>query len=121
MPETFDGLAPDAFRDPVEYREQSLERRRALGRLRQAFRQLSPEDRSLLELRYHRGLSVRDIAAGLGQPDKPLYRRMERIVATLRRAMTAAAEGPVSNGRTHRPQLERMDIALTAGRDGHHV
>ena len=49
-----------------------------------------------MELRYRRGLSVRDIAAGLGQPDKPLYRRMERIVATLRRAMTAAAEGPVS-------------------------
>ena len=96
VPETFDGLAPDAFRDPVEFREQSLERRRALGRLRRAFRQLSAEDRSLLELRYHRGLSVRDIAAGLGQPDKPLYRRMERIVATLRRAMAAAAEGPVS-------------------------
>jgi RNA polymerase sigma factor (sigma-70 family) len=93
VPETFDGLAPTAFRDPIESSEASLARRQALGRLQRAFGQLSAEDRRLLELRYRRGLSVRDIAADLGRPDKPLYRQMERIIGTLRRAMTAAADG----------------------------
>jgi RNA polymerase sigma factor (sigma-70 family) len=92
-PETFDNLAPVAFHDPVESRERSIERRRTLGRLQQAFRQLSPEDRRLLELRFRRGLTVRDIAAGLGEPDKPMYRRLDRIVATLRRAMAGAGPG----------------------------
>jgi RNA polymerase sigma factor for flagellar operon FliA len=95
-PETFEGLAPAPFTDPVEATEASLERRLALGRLRRAFAQLSGDDRRLLELRYRKGLSVRDIAAGLGMPDKPLYRRMERIVAMLRRAMDAA-DGAASN------------------------
>jgi RNA polymerase sigma factor for flagellar operon FliA len=94
-PETFDGLAPVGFRDPVEANEAAANRRRTLARLQLAFRQLSPADRRLVELRYRRGLSVRDIAAGLGQPDKPLYRRMDRIVATLRRAMANAADGAV--------------------------
>ena len=95
-PETFDGLAPEGFFDPVEAKEAAAARRRTLARLQLAFRLLSPEDRHLVELRYRRGLSVRDIAAGLGQPDKPLYRRLERIVATLRRAMAVAADGAVS-------------------------
>ncbi|MEO5821483.1 MAG: sigma-70 family RNA polymerase sigma factor [Vicinamibacteraceae bacterium] len=86
-PETFDGLAPVGFHDPVESQERSVERHRALARLQQALGQLSQDDRRLVELRYRRGMTVRDIAAGLGQPDKPLYRRLERIVATLRKAM----------------------------------
>jgi RNA polymerase sigma factor (sigma-70 family) len=86
-PETFEGLAPVGFHDPVESQERSVERRRALARLQHALGQLSPDDRRLVELRYRRGMTIRDIAAGLGLPDKPLYRRMERIVSTLRRAM----------------------------------
>ena len=76
-----------------------------------AFRQLSPEDRRLLELRYRRGLSVRDIAAGLGQPDKPLYRRMERIVGDAAAGNGRRGRAPGVDGRTHRPQLERVDVA----------
>jgi RNA polymerase sigma factor (sigma-70 family) len=90
-PETFEGLAPVGFHDPVESHELSVARRRALARLQHALGQLPPDDRRLVELRYRRGMTIRDIAAGLGQPDKPLYRRMERIVATLRGAMADAA------------------------------
>lgn len=86
-PETFDGLLPVAFHDPIESQERSVERRRGAVRLRQALAQLSPDDRRLLELRYRRGLTIRAIAAGLGQPDKPLYRRIERIVEMLRQAV----------------------------------
>lgn len=88
VPETFEGLAA-AFEDPVEAAQATEARRLAMRRLRRACRQLSEDDRRLLALRYHRGLSIRDIAGGLGLPDKPLYRRMERIVASLRRAMAA--------------------------------
>ena len=137
VPETFDGLAPEGFFDPVEAKEAVAARRRTLARLQLAFRALSPEDRHLVELRYRRGLSVRDIAAGLGQPDKPLYRRMERIVATLRRAMAVAADGPAPNpapirstaARTSgphtdgRPPRARPGMDRSAGlrRRGHHV
>jgi RNA polymerase sigma factor (sigma-70 family) len=93
-PETFEGLAPVGFHDPIESQERSVEQRRALARLQHALRQLSPDDRRLVELRYRRGMTIRDIAAGLGQPDKPLYRRMERIVAALRGAMAEDVPSP---------------------------
>ena len=93
-PETFDGLAPVGFHDPVESQERSIERRRELARLQRAIGRLSEDDRRLVALRFRRGMTIRDIAAGLGQPDKPLYRRMERIVATLRKAMADADPAP---------------------------
>jgi RNA polymerase sigma factor (sigma-70 family) len=92
VPETFEGLAAAAFEDPVEAEQSSDARRRTMRRLRHACGQLSEEDRRLLVLRFRHGMSIRDIAASLGQPDKPLYRRMERIVASLRRAMASAEE-----------------------------
>jgi RNA polymerase sigma factor for flagellar operon FliA len=97
VPDTFEGLAAAAFEDPVQARQASEARREALRRLRAACGRLPDADRQLLVLRFRQGLSIRDIAARLGQPDKPLYRRMERIVASLRRAM-AAADGPAPGG-----------------------
>ena len=94
VPETFEGLAAAAFEDPIEFAQATAAHRLTMRRLQRACRQLPEADRQLLVLRFHRGLSIRDIAASLGQCDKPLYRRMERIVASLRRAMAAADELP---------------------------
>ena len=90
VPETFEGLAAAAFEDPIEAEQATEARRLAMRRLQRVCRELPEADRQLLVLRFRRGLSIRDIAASLGQPDKPLYRRLERIVASLRRAMAAA-------------------------------
>jgi RNA polymerase sigma factor for flagellar operon FliA len=48
---------------------------------------LPPEDRLILRMRFWEGVSVADIGRGLGLPPKPLYRRMERALADLRRSL----------------------------------
>jgi RNA polymerase sigma factor for flagellar operon FliA len=76
------------FEDPVATRHAAAVRRRIHRMLRDAYRQLGPDDRRLLRLHFGRGLKIRMIARQLGVPAKPLYRRFERIKKTLRRALT---------------------------------
>jgi len=45
---------------------------------------LPAEDRLMLRMRFWEGMSVAEIARGLGLPQKPLYRRMDRALAHLR-------------------------------------
>ena len=45
---------------------------------------LPSEDRLLVRLHYMEAMSVADIARGLSLPQKPLYRRLERALSTLR-------------------------------------
>jgi RNA polymerase sigma factor for flagellar operon FliA len=59
--------------------------RHALGtRLAEAVDQLPGEDRVMVRLRFWQGLSVADVARALAVPQKPLYRRLERVLAGLR-------------------------------------
>ncbi len=58
--------------------------------LEQAVEQLEPSDRLLVRLRFYDGLSVAEIARAQGVEQKPLYRRLERCLATLRRALTSS-------------------------------
>lgn len=55
-----------------------------------ALERLPAEDRVMLRMRFWEGLSVADIARGLGLPQKPLYRRMERALRELRRLLEQA-------------------------------
>jgi RNA polymerase sigma factor (sigma-70 family) len=48
---------------------------------------LPPEDRLILRMRFWEGVSVADIGRGLGLPPKPLYRRIERALADLRKSL----------------------------------
>ena len=50
-----------------------------------ALRSLSAEDRLLIKLRFEDGLRIVEIARRLHQPEKPLYRRLERLLGRLRR------------------------------------
>jgi RNA polymerase sigma factor (sigma-70 family) len=63
--------------------EEALARVRAV--LERALAGLPPEDRALARLRGR--LKVADIARLFGREEKPLYRRMEKILRVLRRAM----------------------------------
>jgi RNA polymerase sigma factor for flagellar operon FliA len=59
---------------------------RALAR---AMEGLGDEDRTILRMRFWEGCSVADIARALRLEQKPLYRRLERTLKTLRSALEA--------------------------------
>jgi len=86
-----DALADDSAADePLLRAEAQAERARIEERLSDAVERLPAEERVLVRLRYWKGLSVADAARALGVPQKPLYRRLERAVATLRVGLLAA-------------------------------
>lgn len=80
-----------AFVDLVELRERTQHERRLGLALARAMAVLTDDDRRLVELRYRRRLTVRQVAARLRCEPKPLYRRFERILLALRERL--AEEG----------------------------
>lgn len=62
--------------------------------LAEALSTLSDEDRLILKLRVQDGLSVADVARTLHLDQKPLYRRLERLLGRLRREMEARQVRP---------------------------
>ena len=79
------------FVDPVETARASTELRRAMKAMRRAYRRLDAEDRLILTLRYRDDMSITAIAARLDLPAKPMFRRLERILKTLRNEMAGGA------------------------------
>lgn len=65
-------------------RDEALAEARAA--LAAALADLSDEDRTIVQLNVQEGLSVADVARALGIPQKPLYRRIPRILDELRRS-----------------------------------
>ena len=69
------------------------ERGRRVGEVRRAIEsvvaRLPDEDAIILRLRFDDGLTVGRIAKLLGLPEKPLYRRIERLLAVLREELMA--------------------------------
>lgn len=70
-------------------REAELERTslRASHAVRAAFDAMTAQDRVVLRLRFGKGATVADIARALGVAQRPLYRRVEALLAGLRRAL----------------------------------
>jgi RNA polymerase sigma factor for flagellar operon FliA len=72
----------------TESRQQEADRaRRTLDRI---MSELPVEDRLILRMHFWEGMSVADIARGLQLEQKPLYRRLERLLAALRQRLTQA-------------------------------
>jgi RNA polymerase sigma factor for flagellar operon FliA len=63
------------------------------GALAAAFRRQPARDRLILRLRFVEGLSVPEIARALAVPAKPLYKRIEGLLAVLRADLRAAGVG----------------------------
>jgi RNA polymerase sigma factor (sigma-70 family) len=89
VPDNLEGLATGTFEDPVETAEAAAEQRQTMGMLRRAFGRLSDEDRRLLSLRFEQRMPIPAIASFLGEPAKPLYRRISKLVSALRRSLAA--------------------------------
>ena len=74
----------------LESSESDQERDRYRNLVEQAMNALPVEDRLILRMRFWENVSVADIARGLHIEQKPLYRRLERLLVELRRALTTA-------------------------------
>lgn len=59
-------------------------RREVLSALARALEQLDPQDRQVVKMRYSDGSSLGDISRALRLEQRPLYRRLERLLRDLR-------------------------------------
>jgi RNA polymerase sigma factor for flagellar operon FliA len=59
----------------------------AADALRRALQELPDEDRAIIRMLSYEGMSVADIARGLGVEQKRLYPRIKQLLATLRRTL----------------------------------
>jgi RNA polymerase sigma factor (sigma-70 family) len=79
----------DAERGVAE-QESEAERASLENELARILAELPDEDRVVVRLRYWEGLSVADTARALGIPQKPLYRRLERLITLVRSRLERA-------------------------------
>ncbi len=84
--EGVDAAAPGRTDDFMALDEAESQRNAIDGVLRR----LPAEDQVMLRMRFWEGLSVTDIARGLGIRQKPLYRRMDRALAQVRELLEQA-------------------------------
>ena len=102
--------------------DSGLERRQAAesahwaGRaLRDAIARLPAQDQLILRLRFHDCLPISDIARALHLDQKPLYRRIDRLLATLREDLERS--GLTRDKATETLELDGFGL-LAAPRDG---
>ena len=74
----------DDLVEALDLRHRSGKASRAV---RAALVRLTPEDRVIIRLRFGKGMSVADIARALGVAQRPLYRRLDSLIAGLRQAL----------------------------------
>lgn len=96
----------EAHADSLVAGESAREARQAVNAaLQRVMAGLSVEDRLILRMRYWEGSSVAEIGRALRLDQKPLYRRLERLLAQLRRELAAA-------GVVHDAVSELLDDAV---------
>jgi RNA polymerase sigma factor (sigma-70 family) len=76
--------------DPQRALEASETAKRCQEAIARALEALPPDDRIVLRLRFEDGMAVADIARGFKLDQKGLYRRLERLLDELRRALEGA-------------------------------
>ncbi|MBW3572131.1 MAG: sigma-70 family RNA polymerase sigma factor [Gemmatimonadetes bacterium] len=86
--------AASSAEERVAEQEAEQTRRTVLGALERVMARLPDEDRLIIHLVYWKGSSVADVARALDLPQKPLYRRIERILGQLRRELPAEGVQP---------------------------
>ncbi len=84
--------------DLVSSRLENDDRIAVEAALTRSLEKLPAEERLMLRMHYWEKLSVADVARALGLPQKSLYRRIERALATLRTQLEASG---ISKEQTH--------------------
>jgi RNA polymerase sigma factor (sigma-70 family) len=108
------GAPADARVHDAELERASL---RASQAVRTAFDAMTAQDRVVLRLRFGKGATVADIARALGVAQRPLYRRIEALLADLRKTLErsgiAAADAA---DLVEAAAGERLDFGLDEGK-----
>jgi RNA polymerase sigma factor (sigma-70 family) len=87
--------------------------------VRETLRQLDPDDRLIFRMRFEAGLSVADVARTLRLEQKPLYRRLQRVLGLLRRRLEEAGVSATDAADVLESRLGNLDFgfAATTSRD----
>jgi len=91
-----DEVSPDAVSvaaeadERVESRDRERTMRRAAEVLNRVIETFTAEDRLILQLRFVKGCKVPEIARVIGLDQKKIYKRLDKLFLTLRRALEAA-------------------------------
>jgi len=80
--------------DPAVAREDQAAANRIKIALESALEKLETQDRLIVRLHFFEGLTVASVASVLGLPQKPLYRRIDRVLASLRVQLESAGVDP---------------------------
>lgn len=92
-------LPPIASSESAEDDAMSAEARRLSERtarvVRETLAAFTEEDRTLIHLHYASSMSIADLSRVMRLPQRPLYRRFERLLATMRTALRDADVGGV--------------------------
>jgi len=84
--------------------------------VRSAMEAMSAEDRIILRLRFEKEMAIADIARSLGMPQRPLYRRLEALLAKLKTALEQAGIDGVDASEIIGSAGDRLDFGLTDGK-----
>lgn len=114
---------PDAAEPPDEllrHREATDAARGAVRALARGITALPPQDRLILHMRFQDGFSVVEIARALHLDQKPLYRRIERLLMELRQflereGLTAESAAEILQQRGFDGADERVNADVSAG------
>jgi len=84
--------------------------------VRSAMEAMSAEDRIVLRLRFEKGMAIADIARALGTAQRPLYRRIEALLAKLKAALEHAGIDGVDAAEIIGGAVDRLDFGLAGGK-----
>jgi len=86
--------APRGADDGVLDRERDERLAAAKAALNRALAHLDPEDRLIIRMHFLEGISIADVARGLGLEQKPIYPRIRRLLERLCAALQKEGFGP---------------------------
>ncbi len=103
------------FDDRILSKERQDAARRVAGALAGAVKLLGDQDRLILRLKFQEGLGVAQISRALHLEQKPLYRRLEALLQTLREALEAAGISRLEASTIVNRQDVDISLALVGG------
>ncbi|HYI08725.1 MAG TPA: sigma-70 family RNA polymerase sigma factor [Thermoanaerobaculia bacterium] len=86
--------------------------------VRQALASLPQEDRTIVRMHFGSGTSIADISRMLRLPQRPLYRRIESVLAHLRKALQSAGIDAGTAGDLIGSAVQALDFGIANGKNG---
>jgi RNA polymerase sigma factor (sigma-70 family) len=107
------GIAADDRVMSADLDKRSAQASRAV---QSAMETMSAEDRIVLRLRFEKAMAIADIARALGTAQRPLYRRIEAMLAKLKAALEHAGINGVDAAEIIGGARDRLDFGFAFGK-----